>query len=270
MVSTEWMDQLLHNLGRDAEERARNKLGMYQPPENILGYQFPGWEQLSEKYKTWKMAKVGMENPGILRGMMQSSIRSYVMPQVNEVVIGTSEDYAYWFELGTRSMQPRPFLAPAVLEAVRDWTRLAYKEGFLETGAEYEGMAEIGSVGDETVRFTQGPMAEAVAELKRVMAGENIPGAERTRQFMPVVVERVFPGVEDWRWPHGVPERDLPPLTGYMVGRIPEKGGWKDYQSYIRMVREAGHRDPLESLETISPEEMDVMRHGPEDEDIDF
>lgn len=266
-MSEEWMYELLANLGRDATQRAQNKLGMFQPPENILGYEFPAWQGFTEKYRAWKMATRGMESPGILRGEMQASIDWYVVPQVYEVVVGSYHDYAYWFEMGTNSgMPPRPFLAPSVLEATRDWIYAAQRAGFMEEGGEYAGMSEIPN--REAERFSQGTMAEAVNKLREAMCGEDLPGA-RKKAFIPAIVERVFPGVEDWRWPSGA-EGMQPDYTGYMIGSIPRRVGWSNYEEYMRQVREAGHRSPLESMEEIPREQMLREREGPEDPDIDF
>ena len=266
-MSEEWFYELLANIGRDATQRAQNKLGMFQPPENILGYEFPAWQGFTEKYRAWKMATRGMESPGILRGEMQASIDWYVVPQVYEVVVGSHHDYAYWFELGTNSgMPPRPFLAPAVLEATRDWIYAASKVGMLDESSLGAWASSPQASGE--VRFSQGTMAEAVAKLHEAIAGLDLPAA-RKKAFIPAIVERVFPGVEDWRWPSGA-EGMQPDYTGYVIGSIPRRIGWSNYEEYMSRVREAGHRSPIESMEEIPYEQMLREREGPEDPDIDF
>jgi phage gpG-like protein len=272
-MQEEWMEELLHNLSRDAEERARNKLGMYQPPENILGYTFPGWPQLSEKYKTWKMAKVGMDSPGVLRGRLQDSIRSYVITQVDEAVIGTDEESGYWFELGTRigkdrwgntypGRPPRPFLAPAVLEATRDWIVAASKLGL---GSETSDVGALErSVIEHPTGFYNGAMAEAISKLRQAMTDSKVEvGVGPLKAFIPAVVERVFPGVKDTHIPTGME----PPYTGYLVGTIPRRIGWRDYFSYMQRVRDVAHVGG-EALGETSEEIENYP--APDEEDIDF
>jgi hypothetical protein len=97
---------MLEEIGVSVAERARKKLGTYQP----------GWPPLSD-YTLDEKAREGWPSPSpLLRtGAMEASIKHQVLPP-KMVKVGSTDRKALFHELGTSKMPARAFIGPAMAE----------------------------------------------------------------------------------------------------------------------------------------------------------
>ena len=91
----------LDKVGELTSKTAAHYLGTYQ--EN--------WQRLAES--TIERKKTG-DSPGLETGEMRESIHHLVDPLELELVVGSADKHALWFELGTIHMPPRSFLGLAM------------------------------------------------------------------------------------------------------------------------------------------------------------
>lgn len=106
-------------LGKNAEERAKNKLGEYQGESGP----FPAWAALAESTITEKSDKgFPVPSPLLRTGELRESISWRVVKEdANSIVVELSAaDPAEFHEFGTVNMPPRPFLGPSIYEAVEE------------------------------------------------------------------------------------------------------------------------------------------------------
>jgi hypothetical protein len=95
----------LDKVGELTSTMAAHYLGTYQ--EN--------WPSLAESTIA---SKTTGDSPGLETGAMRDSIQHVVDPLQLEVVVGSSDKHALWFELGTAKQPPRPFLSLAMQHAM--------------------------------------------------------------------------------------------------------------------------------------------------------
>lgn len=95
----------LDKVGELASTMAAHYLGTYQ--EN--------WPSLAES--TIASKKRG-DSPGLETGQMRDSIHHVVDPLRLEVMVGSSDKHALWFELGTAKQPPRSFLGLAMHHSI--------------------------------------------------------------------------------------------------------------------------------------------------------
>jgi hypothetical protein len=107
-----------HAMGRDMEELTpmivEGACKMVQTEaKRVLGTHDYGWPALAPSTIA-KKAKG--DTPGLETGEMKDSIQYTMSTRGNEGWVGTDNDKAVWFELGTSRQPPRSFLARAAAE----------------------------------------------------------------------------------------------------------------------------------------------------------
>ena len=98
------------------EKEAKAELGTYQ---NQAG-PFVGWPELADRTKNDRVKAGYTENdPGLASGEMHDSVGRVVNSDmsfgVHEASVGSDNDKAVWFELGTVRQPPRSFLGAAAV-----------------------------------------------------------------------------------------------------------------------------------------------------------
>ena len=98
------------------EREAKDLLGSYQREDT--GPLSP-WAELSDVTKERRVAAGYTENdPGLASGEMQESVHHRV--DGHEVIIGSDDPHALYFEHGTVKQPPRPFLSLALWRKGKD------------------------------------------------------------------------------------------------------------------------------------------------------
>lgn len=82
---------------------------VHKEARRVLGTYDYGWPALASS----TVGKKGKDKPGIDTGEMRDSIEWTV--KGNEGAVGSNNDKAVWFELGTKNQPPRSFLAGAAM-----------------------------------------------------------------------------------------------------------------------------------------------------------
>lgn len=105
---------MLEKIGQVIEAQAKAEITHLQPETGP----FEAWEPLAEvtiqrKEETSPYALNGDGNPGLHTGEMRDSYEHTVIG--NTVHIGSDNDKAVWFELGTEKMPPRSVLGMAAV-----------------------------------------------------------------------------------------------------------------------------------------------------------
>ena len=105
------------------QREARREIGAYQNG----GGPFVAWAELADRTKADRVAQGFTENdPGLRTGEMRESIGRQVAHNGMQAAIGSNDDKAVWFELGTSRQPPRSFLG---LAAFREERRIAEIQG---------------------------------------------------------------------------------------------------------------------------------------------
>lgn len=105
----------LEHVGKIVEAEAKHELGTYQAAAGP----FAGWAELADRTKDDRVQQGYSENdPGVRVGDMRESVHHAVGNK--EVVIGSDDEKAVWFELGTVHQPPRSFLGAAVVHKEHD------------------------------------------------------------------------------------------------------------------------------------------------------
>ena len=96
---------------------ARGKLGDYQPAVAGFGYAVPAWEELAQSTLDDK-ERQGLPTPSPL--LRQGQLRASIEAEATgfTLAVGTNDPIAKWQEHGTSKMPARPFIGPALIEAV--------------------------------------------------------------------------------------------------------------------------------------------------------
>lgn len=103
------------------EREAKRELGTYQAG----GGPFVAWAELAEATKADRVAQGFTENdPGVRTGEMRDSVGREVAHDGTEAAVGSNDDKAVWFELGTSKQPPRSFLGLAAFRKERQIAEL--------------------------------------------------------------------------------------------------------------------------------------------------
>lgn len=96
---------------------AKGKLGEYQPAVAGFGYAFPAWDDLAQSTLDDK-ERSGWPTPSPL--LRQGQLRESIHAEATgfSLVVGSNDPIAKYQEYGTSKMSPRPFIGPALIEAV--------------------------------------------------------------------------------------------------------------------------------------------------------
>lgn len=110
---------LLDEAASLVEERAKAKLGSYQPAVGP----YPAWQPLSPITQEIRASQGYTPNDPLRRsGEMANSIGHMVYGE--EAAVGTTSEKAVWQELGTSTIPPRPFFGPVAIESEHDVQRI--------------------------------------------------------------------------------------------------------------------------------------------------
>ena len=110
---------LLEEAASLVEDRAKGKLGSYQPAVGP----YPAWQPLSPVTQEIRAAQGYTPNDPLLRsGEMAESISHVVYGE--EAAVGTTSEKAVWQELGTATIPPRPFFGPVAIETEPEVQRI--------------------------------------------------------------------------------------------------------------------------------------------------
>lgn len=113
---------IAHTLGEAIKERAKGKLGEYQPES----HGFEAWAPLSGvTMQKRALAGYPANNPLLVTGELSESIEMRV--DGNGAIIGSKSDIALYQENGTENIPPRPFLGPAAYEVMDEAPKLTGK-----------------------------------------------------------------------------------------------------------------------------------------------
>jgi HK97 gp10 family phage protein len=100
---------MLGEIGVNVEAKAKSKLGTYQA----------GWEKLAASTLAFKAAHgFPVPSPLLRTTEMQRSIGHHV--HARSVTIGAGPRYAFFQEVGTSKMPPRPFIGPSMKESMSE------------------------------------------------------------------------------------------------------------------------------------------------------
>jgi HK97 gp10 family phage protein len=110
----------LSAIGAGVAERARAKIGNYQDAAGG----FPAWPPLAPATRAEKerLGYAPPDNPLLRTGDLRESITHTVVEKT--VTVGATDPVGLWQELGTSRIPPRPFIAPAMVEAMPQNVRL--------------------------------------------------------------------------------------------------------------------------------------------------
>lgn len=104
---------IAHALGEAVQERAKEKVGEYQP----ASHGFDAWAPLAQATMDQRVSKGFPANNPLLRsGELRDSIT--MRSEGNGAIIGSTLDIALYQENGTENIPPRPFLGPAAGEVM--------------------------------------------------------------------------------------------------------------------------------------------------------
>lgn len=104
---------IAHALGEAIRDRAKEKIGEYQPSS----HGFNAWAPLSQSTMDQRVFKGFPANNPLLRsGELRDSIT--MRSDGNGAIIGSPLDIALYQENGTEHIPPRPFLGPAAGEVM--------------------------------------------------------------------------------------------------------------------------------------------------------
>lgn len=120
----------LHYAVRDAvklvAKTAKAEIGVYQDqvvaPNGDIGF-FPAWAQLAESTERDKEAHgYPLDSPLLRTGEFRDGIKGEA--QGLKGIVGSDADFAYWHEMGTEHMPPRPVFGPAGARNEKEIQRL--------------------------------------------------------------------------------------------------------------------------------------------------
>src|SRR5579859_4270243 len=130
---------------RDSAERARPMMGRIiegvalacaEEAKDYIGHKQPEWADLADSTKSQK-ERLGFGRPPdydpLLRtGKMRDSIfgtyLGTIRPNVLAGLVGSPSIVAFWQEMGTAKIPPRPFISKAVHEVAPDMLALEFGE----------------------------------------------------------------------------------------------------------------------------------------------
>ena len=119
-------DAGLHAAGARFEQAAKAELGEYQRED--MG-PLPAWAELADATKVERLRAGYTENePGRASGAMQESVGHSV--EGDEIVVGSNDPHARYFENGTMKQPPRPFLSLALWRHGREETETIARHVF--------------------------------------------------------------------------------------------------------------------------------------------
>jgi len=113
---------IAHALGEAIRDRAKEKIGEYQPSS----HGFDAWDPLAQSTMDQRVSKGFPANNPLLRsGELRDSIT--MRSEGNGAIIGSPLDIALYQENGTEHIPPRPFLGPAAGEVMDSAPELIVK-----------------------------------------------------------------------------------------------------------------------------------------------